>query len=288
MKRVRLSLGFVSGSSVASWRTRIRIVSLGRAPLFVSIKHARLTQRPSPRRPVKYIALLALVKIIPTHAHLLEDYQEVVLKSVDDADLSIRLRALDLVQAMVRSASLARRSPYRGLTLSFSPPQANQRNVQPIVDQLVSALLPPSAAPTTTAVNSLLSTLSSSPTIAPLASSPSPTLLTPSYRLELTNRILAIGSADTFSSIPSFEWYLAVLIDLAYISRVDVGKEIGRQIREIVGRVRSVREKAVELLGGLIRDQAFLEGAGRGGKDAGLGWAQVLESAVWVCGEFCE
>ena len=54
---------------------------------------------------VKYIALLALVKIIPTHAHLLEDYQEVVLKSVDDADLSIRLRALDLVQAMVRRFS---------------------------------------------------------------------------------------------------------------------------------------------------------------------------------------
>lgn len=50
--------------------------------------------------------------------------------------------------------------------------------------------------------------------------------------------------------------------------------------------MRSVREKSVELLGGLVRDQAFLEGAGRGAE--GLGWAEVVESAVWVCGEFCE
>ena len=164
-------------------------------------------------------------------------------------------------------------------------PQANRRNVQPIIDQLVSALLPPTApAASSSASAALLSNLTSTPTAAPLA--PSATFLTPSYRLELTTRILAIGSADTFSSIPSFEWYLAVLIDLAYISRVDVGAKIGRQIREIVGRVRSVREKSVELLSGLIRDQAFMEGAAKGAD--GLGWANVLESAVWVCGEFCE
>ena len=65
-----------------------------------------------------------------------------------------------------------------------------------------------------------------------------------------------------------------------------MGAEIGKQIREVVGRVRSVREKAVELLGGLIRDQAFLEGAGK--NENGLGWDKVLESAVWVVGEFCE
>lgn len=50
-----------------------------------------------------------------------------------------------------------------------------------------------------------------------------------------------------------------------------------------------MRENAVELLGGLVRDQAFLEGAGGGGgKENGLGWDKVLESAVWVVGEFCE
>lgn len=58
------------------------------------------------RLPVKYIALLALVYIVPSHPHLIEDYQDVILSSVDDPDLSIRLRALELLKAMVRAFGL--------------------------------------------------------------------------------------------------------------------------------------------------------------------------------------
>ena len=51
--------------------------------------------------PVKYIALLAMVKIVPTHPHLVAVHQNVILTSLDDQDLSIRMRALDLVSSMV-------------------------------------------------------------------------------------------------------------------------------------------------------------------------------------------
>ena len=54
---------------------------------------------------MKYIALLALVKIVPSHPHLLSDYESRILSSIDDQDLSIRMRALDLVSAMVRRAN---------------------------------------------------------------------------------------------------------------------------------------------------------------------------------------
>lgn len=50
---------------------------------------------------VKYIALLAMVKIVPSHPHLVVDYQDEILQSVDDADVSIRMRALELTSAMV-------------------------------------------------------------------------------------------------------------------------------------------------------------------------------------------
>jgi hypothetical protein len=50
---------------------------------------------------VKYIALLALAKIVPTHRNLVAQYQEMILSSISDQDLSIRLRALDLLSAMV-------------------------------------------------------------------------------------------------------------------------------------------------------------------------------------------
>ena len=51
---------------------------------------------------VKYIALLAMVKIVPTHPELVAEYQDMILSSVNDEDVSIRMRALDLVSAKVR------------------------------------------------------------------------------------------------------------------------------------------------------------------------------------------
>ena len=50
---------------------------------------------------MKYIALLALAKIVPTHRHLVANYQDMIFSSVGDQDFSIRMRALDLLSAMV-------------------------------------------------------------------------------------------------------------------------------------------------------------------------------------------
>ena len=47
---------------------------------------------------MKYIALPALVKIVPSHLHLVAEYQETILSSVDDP---IRMRALELISEMV-------------------------------------------------------------------------------------------------------------------------------------------------------------------------------------------
>ena len=50
---------------------------------------------------MKYIALLAMVKIVPSHPELVAEYQDMILSSVNDEDISIRMRALDLLSAMV-------------------------------------------------------------------------------------------------------------------------------------------------------------------------------------------
>ena len=50
---------------------------------------------------MKYIALLALAKIVPTHRNLVSQYQDMILSSISDQDVSIRMRALDLLSAMV-------------------------------------------------------------------------------------------------------------------------------------------------------------------------------------------
>lgn len=50
---------------------------------------------------MRYIALLAMVKITPTHPHMVAEYREEILQSLDDPDVSIRMRALELVTSMV-------------------------------------------------------------------------------------------------------------------------------------------------------------------------------------------
>jgi NADH:ubiquinone oxidoreductase subunit 4 (subunit M) len=50
---------------------------------------------------VKYIALLAMAKIVPTHAYLVAEHQDVIFSSIEDPDMSIRMRALELLTAMV-------------------------------------------------------------------------------------------------------------------------------------------------------------------------------------------
>lgn len=50
---------------------------------------------------VKYIALMAMVKIVPVHPELVAEQQAVILASLDDFDISIRMRALELVSSMV-------------------------------------------------------------------------------------------------------------------------------------------------------------------------------------------
>jgi hypothetical protein len=42
-----------------------------------------------------------MTKIVPSHPHLVAEHQDVIMSSVNAQDMSIRMRALDLVSAMV-------------------------------------------------------------------------------------------------------------------------------------------------------------------------------------------
>jgi AP-3 complex subunit delta len=127
---------------------------------------------------VKYVGLLALTKVTKTHADLVSEHEDVILSCINDADISIRLRALDLLVGMVDRDSLI-----------------------DIVRQLMSQLLEP-----------------------PPDSNKPP--IPDYYRFELIRQVLAMATRDNYANVGNnFEWYIAVLVDLARIAKVDVGKE---------------------------------------------------------------
>ncbi|PWN23196.1 Adaptor protein complex AP-3 delta subunit [Microstroma glucosiphilum] len=211
-------------------------------------------------RNLRYIALLALVRILPTHPHLVARYQHLVLPSINDPDLSIRLRALDLAAGM-----------------------ASRRNLQEIVQQLVAHLEPDQAAKevksATASLRSALAGISRGAAEKSSLSSKATSL--PSYRLEVARRILSIGASDTYANIADFEWYLSTLIRLAYIPAIPVGREVRDQIMEVTSRIKAVRHFAVKEMVRLLEDESYIVGSDKDGKE-------LLHAAAWVCGEYAE
>lgn len=104
----------------------------------------------------------------------------------------------------------------------------------------------------------------------------------PAYRLTLSQRILALGTADTYDNVVDFEWYLSVLVDLAYVAGVPVGGAIRDQLVDIVARVRAARRFAVQLMVKVLTDESFLANA-----TEESGCPEVLWAAAWICGEHC-
>ncbi|KAI6037461.1 armadillo-type protein, partial [Pisolithus microcarpus] len=202
-----------------------------REPSGLSLAQTCISKLADQNHRFKYIALLALVKIMPTHVDLVAEHHNIILASVDDDDISIRMRALELVTALV-----------------------NKHNLQAIVQQLFSHLVQPQ-----TLIPSAVQSLSQHVVPSILLKAPSAPSHSPAYHL----------------------WDLSVLVDLTYISGVDVGAQIHDQLVDVVERVWAVRAYAVKLMVKLLSDETLLVHAGEPGS-----CSEVLWAAAWICGEY--
>jgi AP-3 complex subunit delta-1 len=220
---------------------------------------------------VKYYALFAMQKIVPSHPHLIAEYQDMIMESINDEDTSIAMRALDLVSTMVTIIAFFFPSP------PLTRLQVNPQNVQLVVQQLLSHLVSDAPSKTLTAAQALTqhTTLKS-------VKLSTPATQTPSYRFLFVSRILSICSRDMYENITNFEWYLLVLVDLAHVAQVDVGMEIRNQLIDIAVRVQGIRRDAVKLMSSLISEGTILRNAQQAGSCPEVLWAAAL-----VCGEFC-
>jgi AP-3 complex subunit delta-1 len=88
-------------------------------------------------------------------------------------------------------------------------------------------------------------------------------------------------SREAYENIDNFEWLLSVLVDLAYVARVDVGLEIKNCLIEVALREPSIRTYAVKLMAKMLEDDTFVLNAGESGS-----CAEALGAAGWICGEY--
>ncbi|GAA5831936.1 hypothetical protein JCM3766R1_000162 [Sporobolomyces carnicolor] len=216
---------------------------------------------------LRYIALVALVKIAPTHPHLISTHHDTILNCVDDPDMSIRMRALDLVETMV-----------------------NRQSLQGIVNRLMGHLRPADS-PSSSAADALKKAQQASEHAAAATSSTTPTL-SASYRSSLILLIIRMTSSGTYANVSNFAWLIDTLVELTYISLTiqtdlstaktpSIGSKLRDEFVDVSARVRAIRPYSAQKAAALIQDEELLD------QGDGIEAAEVLGAAAWICGEYC-
>ncbi|KAJ1657502.1 AP-3 complex subunit delta [Dispira simplex] len=219
---------------------------------------------------LKYIGLLAMARLQAKYPRLVVNHRALVVKCLDDPDLSIRLRALDLLRGITTRKNL-------------------MDTVQRLMGQLTVGSGYESFATTASSDGSPLTaesqvTAVATTTAARSTGNPSVSYIDmPEYRMAVVSAILAMCSANTFANVVNFEWYLAVLVDLVYVAGVNVGEILNSQLMEVTVRVKSIREFALKMMIRLLADQTLIESAVQPQANT-----RVLYAAAWTVGEYCD
>jgi AP-3 complex subunit delta-1 len=233
---------------------------------------------------------LAFNKIVLTHPYLVAQQEDVIMDCLDSADISIRLRALDLVSGMVSSDNL--------MTV-----------VGRLMRQLrssVTALLPAeqeSDRTGTSGVNPMADSDDETPeinikAIAKRADTSPP--LPDEYKVDVISRILDMCAANNYGNLLDFDWYIDVLLQLvrnaplpnpASLTRgdlsslgefgpLDISEKVGDELRNIAVKVKAVRATASRAAESLIlasyNGNLSQTGTGKG----------ALRPIAWVAGEY--
>lgn len=197
---------------------------------------------------LKYVGLLALVKISKIQPFFIKALDEQVLTCLYDSDISIRQQALELVSSIV-----------------------DYDNITDIVQKLLLQLVPG------------LSNDEEDDDGDKYHYNDENLVLPESYKADLIHKIIEICSFNTFSNIPNFDWYITVLVDLTTIlgdnltkkHREILGYEIGEQLRNVSIRIPSIREKVVIACVKIINDFSMIEKL-----------PSVLGDSIFIIGEF--
>jgi AP-3 complex subunit delta-1 len=232
---------------------------------------------------VKYVALLAFNKIVLTHPYLVAQQEDVIMECIDSPDISIRLRALDLVVGMVNSDNLM------SIVGRLMRQLKNSRS--PTAGELNHVSLP---------IEPAADSDDESPEVAIRADKggPDAPLLPDDYKIDVINRILDMCSSNNYGNLADFDWYIDILTQLVrtapiptfsgsqdlpaqnLLSSIDVSERIGDELRTVSVKVKAIRSQTVSAAESIListcNDNSSSLTAGSG----------VLRPVCWVVGEY--
>ncbi|KJR84431.1 AP-3 complex subunit delta-1 [Sporothrix schenckii 1099-18] len=241
---------------------------------------------------VKYVALLAFNKIVATHPYLVAQQEDVILECIDSPDISIRIKALDLVQDMVSSDNLVSivGRLMRQLKQASSAEPVKQIEVRQMEFRAESDDELEGARP-------------------PAKNKNQETPLPEDYKIDVIHRILAMCSQNNYSNLTDFDWYIDILTQLlrtapspraadgdsdndggalgtlsGSAAAANVSEKIGSELRNVAVKVHALRPAAVR-----AADEVIVQLSSEAASAAAVG-AQVMSTALkplaWMTGEY--
>ncbi|KAH9831875.1 hypothetical protein Tdes44962_MAKER08903 [Teratosphaeria destructans] len=239
---------------------------------------------------LRYVALLAMAKITNSHADLVADHSDVILECIDDADISIRTRALDLVVGMINANNL--QTVVERLSKQLRNAGRATAESDPAQDRAMHEGIVPMADDDEDDLQANIRPKEVKPVQAPP--------LPDDYRTSVIERILEMCSRDNYANLNDFEWYIEVLVDLvkqcpagpahgafgshdsSSKSQPSTADAVGAELQNVAVRVKGVRPEAAAAAQSLLlidhREQIFPFG-GNGAKG-------VLTAAAFIAGEY--
>lgn len=209
---------------------------------------------------LKYIALLALAKLVPTHPALVVQHQATILASIRHADMTIRLRALDLV---------CRLAPHAPLEATIDPLVA-------FVEEMDAATVVRGASSALQVALDARQETEAEPASMPNTDMDDMT----QFRHQVAESILELGSADEYALVSDGAWYLATLERLVGDVDSTLAAVVADQIMAILTRFASLRQAASVHYQGMLTQGAVF--------DVEQPLHPLLRTGAWVCGEYPE
>lgn len=160
---------------------------------------------------LRYISCVLFYKIGKINTQFISQYDTLIIQLIGDVDISIRLKAVELLKGIVSDSNLK-------LIVSTLMKQ--------FVDKEVAVVQ------TNRGVTKEI-----------------PIVIPEDYKHKISHTIIDLCSMDNYNNLDDFEWYNATLYDLSIISQdfkdTDIGIKLGDQLRNLMVRVPAVRQVTI-------------------------------------------
>lgn len=198
---------------------------------------------------LRYISVVLFYKIGKINTDFIADFDALVFRLLKDVDISIRSKALELLEGVV-----------------------DDDNIVQVVQILVKQFVDQDTIKIVQQVRSQYENDNDKQIVIEIPQS---------YKAKMVHTILKICSMDNYSNITDFEWFIAVLTDLCVMSQdlneKSLGYKLGEQLRNVMIKVPSMRDRAIATVIQLISNDEVVQHL-----------PGVLKECFWCLGEFSE